>query len=116
MSIQNTNLLNQHIPPQGRISQPVSTQGTPAVAAALPAVQTPSPEQLKQAVNTINQVLRQASRNLEFSVDNETNRVVVKVMDTETGQLIRQIPSEETLAISREIGKFQQGLLLKQKA
>jgi len=116
MSIQNASLLNQHIPTQDRIIQPVPTQGTPAVAAALPAVQTPSPEQLKQAVNTINQVLRQASRNLEFSVDSETKRVVVKVMDTETGQLIRQIPSEETLTISRVIGEFQQGLLLKQKA
>ncbi|QLQ02359.1 MAG: flagellar protein FlaG [Thiobacillus sp.] len=41
---------------------------------------------------------------------------MVKMVDTSTGQLIRQFPSEETLAISRGIEQFQQGLLLKQKA
>ena len=73
-------------------------------------------EQLKQAVEEINRAMRQSNRNLEFSVDDATSRVVVRLTDTETGEVIRQIPSEETLAISRSIGEFQQGLLLKQKA
>ena len=70
----------------------------------------------KQAVEEINRAMRQSNRNLEFSVDDATSRVVVRLTDTETGEVIRQIPSEETLAISRSIGEFQQGLLLKQKA
>jgi len=37
-------------------------------------------------------------------------------VDTETGDVIRQFPSEDMLAISRSIDRFQQGLLLKQKA
>jgi flagellar protein FlaG len=49
-------------------------------------------------------------------VDEDTDRLVVKLTDRETGELIRQFPSEETLAISRSIGEFQQGFLLKQKA
>jgi flagellar protein FlaG len=38
------------------------------------------------------------------------------MVDTSTGELIRQFPSEATLAISRGIAEFQQGLLIKQKA
>jgi flagellar protein FlaG len=37
-------------------------------------------------------------------------------MDTSTGTLIRQFPSEATLAISRDIEQFQQGLLFTHKA
>jgi flagellar protein FlaG len=76
----------------------------------------PTPEQLKAAVSEINKVMQQSNRNLEFSMDDDTHRLVVRLTDTETGELIRQIPSDETLAISRSIGEFQQGFLLKQKA
>ena len=93
----------------------------------------PSAEQLRNAVDSINKALKQANRNLEFSVDKDTNRQVVKLVDSETGDVIRQFPSDEMLAISRAIGKAQeemlvtletggargqaqQGLLLKQEA
>lgn len=119
MNIQNMNLLNQSIPVQDRINQPaIAKQGTSteltAANTSLPPMQPPSSAQLEKAVSHINQVLRQANRNLEFSVDDETKRVIVKVVDTETGELIRQLPSEETLAISRAIDTVQKGLLLKQ--
>lgn len=78
--------------------------------------QKPSAEQLKQAVENINRAMRLSGRDLEFSLDTEASRVVVKMTDSETGEVIRQIPSEETLAISRSIGEFQQGLLLRQQA
>lgn len=120
MNIQNINQLNQYSSVEDRrVSQPAITQqdavaALPAANTKLPAVQPPSSAQLEKAVSHINQVLRQANRNLAFSVDGETKRVIVKVIDTETGELIRQLPSEETLAISRAIGVVQKGLLLKQ--
>jgi flagellar protein FlaG len=120
MNIQNINQLNQYSSVEDRrVSQPAITQqdAVAALSAANitpPAVQPPSSAQLEKAVSHINQVLRQANRNLAFSVDGETKRVIVKVIDTETGELIRQLPSEETLAISRAIGVVQKGLLLKQ--
>lgn len=77
-----------------------------------------SPQQLESAVKEINQALQQSNRNLQISVDSDTKRPVVRLVDTETGELIRQIPSEETLAISRSIDEFQQqqGLLFSEKA
>ncbi|MDO8314869.1 MAG: flagellar protein FlaG [Rugosibacter sp.] len=120
MDVQNINLLNQNTLVQNRTSQPAIQQNTPpntpirsAVATDLPAKNPPSSAQLEEAVTHINQVLQQTNRNLEFSVDDTTKRVVVKVVDTQTGELIRQMPSEETLAISRAIGTIQKGLLLK---
>ena len=78
------------------------------------AAQQVSSEQLKKAVDDINRAMQQSNRSLQFSMDAGT--VVVKMTDSETGEVIRQLPSEETLAIARSIGDFQQGLLLKQKA
>lgn len=107
---------------------PKPVAAAPGVAAGRVAVEAPqaaatpaaapqaTSEQLKKAVEDINRAMRQSHRNLEFSVDSDTNRVVVRLTDTETGEVIRQIPTEETLAISRSIGEFQQGLLLKQQA
>ncbi len=92
----------------------VSAESSQAAKAA--EQQSPSAAQLQDAVDNINKALKQASRNLEFSVDKSTNKPVVKVVDTDTGDLVRQFPSEEALAISRAIDQIQQGLLLKQEA
>lgn len=117
MIIQNTSLVNQAVVPAARTNGAVTTE--PRAVATTPAQhvpQQPSPEELKDAVAALNKAIQQSNRNLEFSVDTDTHKVVVKMVDTSTGQLIRQFPTEETLAISRGIEQFQQGLLLKQKA
>lgn len=94
-----------------------STSGEVAKATTDPAqAQKPTSEQLKQAVNEINRALQQSNRALEFSVDDDTDRLVVRLKDGETGETIRQFPSDETLAIARYIADVQQGLLISQKA
>ena len=100
---------------------PIKQAGQPAVRmdSAPPAQKAPqqaSVEELKRAVATINQAMQQSDRNLEFSVDSDTKKTVVRVVDTSTGELIRQVPTEAALAISRSIDQFQQGLLLNQEA
>ena len=47
-------------------------------------------------------------------VDSESDRVVVRIVDTQTKQTIRQIPSEEMLAISKSLDQLT-GLLIQQK-
>ena len=93
------------------VAQPSVPLELPQVAAA-----EPSAAQLQNAVDNINKALKQSSRNLEFTVDESTDKQVVKLVDMDTGDLIRQYPTEEMLSISRPIDQFQQGLLLKQKA
>ncbi len=72
-------------------------------------------DQLNEAVKNINQSLSVLSQNLEFSVDTDSKRTVVKVIDQQTKEVIRQIPSEETLQIAKALDTVK-GLLIKQQA
>lgn len=123
MSVQNISPTNQAGQPDIRVAtQPaVRINDAPPVrtVADIPAQHAPaqaSAEELKHAVAVINQVMRQSNLSLEFSVDTDTQKTVVRMVDTSTGELIRQFPSEAAIAISRSIDQLKQGLLLTQKA
>lgn len=83
----------------------------PVKAAAEPAPR----EQIDRAMTEIRRALAPVARNLQFSLDEETGRTIVKVVDASTQEVIRQMPSEELLAITRALDKFS-GLFVKQKA
>ncbi len=92
-----------------------SPQAAPAESAA-PQL---SPEKQRAEVESATQAVRNfvqpIANNLEFSVDDDTGKTVIKVMDSSTKEVIRQIPSEEILEIARALDRLQ-GLLLRQKA
>jgi len=80
-------------------------------------VSKPTSAQLQGVVDDINRTMKSMNKNLEFSVDKDSNRTVVKMVDVDTGEVIRQFPSEEALAISRSIDEqLKQGMFIKQKA
>ncbi|WP_018983441.1 flagellar protein FlaG [Salinimonas chungwhensis] len=58
---------------------------------------------LPEAVNAVSDFLQAKNRDLTFSIDEETERSIVKVVDSQSGKLIRQIPSEEVLALAERI-------------
>ncbi|MNH14918.1 flagellar protein FlaG [compost metagenome] len=60
-------------------------------------------EKVKNAVSEIEKFLSTTRRNLEFSTDEESGKIVVKVIASETGELIRQLPSEEALRIAHSL-------------
>lgn len=59
-----------------------------------------SPEQIEQAASEISEFVQASNRLLNFSVDKDSNKQVVKVTDSQSGEVIRQIPSEEILELS----------------
>ncbi len=63
---------------------------------------------IKQATN---EVLAQINIQLDFTLDKDLNRVVVKVINKETGKVIRQIPPEEMLKIAKRMEEMS-GVLL----
>lgn len=77
--------------------------------------QVPELEPLQQAVDTLNRHIPIAARDLLFSIDEDSGKVVVKIVDNITQDVIRQIPSAEALEISRSLDKLS-GLLLRSKA
>ncbi len=72
-------------------------------------------QDVRQAVQDLQEMVQQVRRNLEFSVDTESGREVIKVIDSETDQVIRQIPPEEVLRISRHF-KESLGALIRTEA
>jgi flagellar protein FlaG len=70
---------------------------------------------LTGAVQKLNEYVAPALQTIEFSIDDDSDRIIVKVVDTETQKVLRQIPNEEVLAISKTLDKLR-GLLVRQTA
>lgn len=75
----------------------------------------PTAEQLQSTVDEVKQVLEPVAQNLLFSIDEDTGKTIVKIVDSTTDEVIRQIPSEEFIAIAKALDSLK-GLLLKQQA
>ena len=74
-----------------------------------------SRQQLEEAVKAVNDFLKPINNALQFNIDDETGKTIVKVVDATTNELIRQFPSEEMLSIAKAIDQMK-GLLIQQKA
>lgn len=70
---------------------------------------------LTTAVDKLNELVAPALQTVQFSMDEEAGRMIVKVVDTATQKTIRQIPNEEVLAFSKTLGRLQ-GLVVREKA
>lgn len=108
-----------------RMSQPnaaAATQAAPAPPAAAAAAQSPDAaaqptalEQVQQAMEDVRKAITPVAQDLLFSIDEDTGKTIVKVVDASTDEVIRQIPSEEIISIAKALDKLQ-GLLVQQKA
>jgi flagellar protein FlaG len=75
----------------------------------------PSREDVSSAVKKMNESMLGSSQSLQFSIDEDSKDIVVKVIDQNTKEVVRQIPSKEALQIAKSIDKMQ-GLFINQKA
>lgn len=74
-----------------------------------------SEQEIKDAVKSVNDFLKPMNNTLQFNIDTDTGKTVIKVVDTSTKEILRQFPSEEMLSIAKAIDKMK-GLLIQQKA
>jgi flagellar protein FlaG len=72
-------------------------------------------EVLAGAVKKLNEYVAPALQTVEFSLDHDSKRMIVKVVDTATHKVLRQIPNEEVVAMSKTLDKLQ-GLVIRQTA
>jgi flagellar protein FlaG len=61
--------------------------------------QTMTPKQLEKVAQQLQDFMGEMNRSLEFLVDKDSGRDVIKVLDKSTGDLVKQYPSEEVLGI-----------------
>ncbi|MGE0386480.1 MAG: flagellar protein FlaG [Gammaproteobacteria bacterium] len=81
-----------------------------------PAAQSIEPEGAQALADRIAEsVAQHTQRSLQFSVDEDSGRTVIKVIDRDTGSVLRQIPTEEMLAISRRL-EASAGFLIAEQA
>lgn len=94
----------------GRAALPAAGAG-----AASEAVEEATPTQIETAVREVNASLASRSISLQFEIDKDTDKVIVKVVDQTSGEVIRQIPTEEVVRIAKVMGEAN-GLLVNQQA
>lgn len=111
MAIQPINSAQAHLTPSVAATAGVSSMASPKSVSSPEAAPSLSNEQIEQTVNELRRRIEPVDRNLQFSIDKETGKTVVKLIDTATKEVLRQIPSEELLAIARALGKGQSGLI-----
>jgi flagellar protein FlaG len=60
-------------------------------------------EALADVVARLNESMKSSSKELNFSVDEVSKRIMVSVTDRRTGEVIRQVPSEAILKVAHNI-------------
>lgn len=58
------------------------------------------------ALQEIEEFLGGFDRRLEFRVDDESQRVIVRILDRGTGEVIRQVPPEQLLHIIASVNRL----------
>jgi flagellar protein FlaG len=75
-------------------------------------------QMVQESVDKINALIRPYVTSLQFSVDRDVGKIVVKIMDSETQEIIKQIPSEKVLALAKALAETfdkPEGLLVRQE-
>jgi flagellar protein FlaG len=60
-------------------------------------------ERAQEAIDRLNEQVSKSQRQLGFSVEDKTDRVIVSVFNKQTGELVRQIPAEAVVRVGLSI-------------
>ena len=60
-------------------------------------------DRLKEISESLNSEMKMRSKDLEFSVDEVTNRFLVTVLDKDSGKVVKQIPSDAILKVAHNL-------------
>ena len=63
------------------------------------------PRELEAAVENLREFVTDMQRELQFSVDEDSGRTIITVIDSDSGKIIRQIPPEEILQLARSVAE-----------
>jgi len=63
----------------------------------------PGRDDIESAVRDINEAVQVVRRNLQFSVNEDSGRIMITVMDAETSEVVRQIPPEKLVAAAENL-------------
>ncbi len=68
-------------------------------------------QQLEKVAQQLQDFVGEMNRGLEFSVDKDSGRDVIKVIDKSSGDLVKQFPSEEVLTLVAKLSEMVGGFV-----
>lgn len=77
-------------------------------------VQQQKSDQLKKAIAEMNRKINNSNEEAVFGVHEDTNRIMIKIMDKETKEVIKEFPPEKTLDMIARIWEMA-GILVDEK-
>lgn len=95
--------------PPGMPNRPVTPQSPATPLAPVNAAE------ISAALEDVRKAIQPIASELSFSLDEDSGRVLLRIIDRETDEVIRQIPSEELIRIAKALDRFQ-GLFLNKEA
>lgn len=96
-------------PVQSLLYQPPKTAPLPVEVAQRETKskeQQPGRDDVEKIISDINTQLHSMHTELNFSIDKDTDRMVLKIINSKTDEVIRQIPAEEALRIASRLSKL----------
>jgi flagellar protein FlaG len=99
--------INNNITQEKVVTQQVADK----IAAKVVDKQVLTPEQLQQVAQQLQDFVGNMNRGLEFSVDKDSGRDVIKVIDRKSGDLVKQFPSEEVLSLVAKLSDMVGGFV-----
>lgn len=69
------------------------------------AIEQPQNERVEQAVAKLNDYVQNTERKLEFQLDEDSGKTVIRVYDKVSEELIRQMPNEEALELAQRLSE-----------
>ena len=81
------------------------------VAAGALEIRNEGREELARAVAKLNDYIQTVQRDLKFTLDEESGRSVITVLDRNSNEVIRQIPEDITLDLARKLNNEEPLLL-----
>jgi flagellar protein FlaG len=83
---------------------------------AAPSQPPPSRAEIARALEVASSELTRHASELNFSMDEASGELVVKIIDSRTREILRQMPSEEALKLARTLENGRQGALITARA
>lgn len=62
---------------------------------------------LEKVIDSIQEAFKSTNISLQFSQDEDTGSIVIKLVDQNSGEAVQQIPSEAVLRLAAVLGKLQ---------
>lgn len=63
-------------------------------------------EEINAAVENLNKTAAQLRERISFSYHEESNRIIMKVINNDTNEVVRQIPSKDTIEFLEQLQEF----------